>query len=93
MPATVVLAVYGSSAILALALLYFLRCRHWYWHVAALLVSLGIGLFPLPEAWHTPPRELTIGGLFLFLFLWGAGAPFFPRHHAHAHHHAPPQKA
>ncbi len=81
MPAHVVFAVYGSCAVLALLLLYFFRARRWYWHVLSLLLAMGIGLMPPPERWQGPAADLTIGGIFLFLFLWGILAPLFRKRH------------
>lgn len=86
MAAYLVFAVYGSSTVLALILLYFLRARHWYWHVTSVLLALVVGLIPLPEQWRSPTADLTIGGIFLFLFLWGVLAPLFPKHHEQPRH-------
>jgi hypothetical protein len=47
--------------------------------VLSILAALAIGLTPPPEGWHPP--DLLVGSVFLFLFVWGIGAPFFRAHH------------
>ena len=79
---------YGSAAALALVLLYFFHA-HWYWHVVSVAAALAIGLVPpamvpIPAAWGAT-RDLTIGFVFLFLIVWGLGAPLFRRHHQTPH--------
>lgn len=69
---------FGSAILLALILLYCFRAR-WYWHVLSVLAALAIGLTRPPEGWHPP--DLLVGSVFLFLFVWGIGAPFFRAHH------------
>ena len=77
MSTLVVFAVYGCSAGLALLLLYLFRRRAWYWHVMSVLLAMVIGLIPGPEAWQSPATDLTVGAIFVFLFLWGICAPAF----------------
>ena len=84
-----VFLLYAGAAALALALLYFFHAN-WYWHALSVAVALAIGAIPadaipLPAAWGSA-RDMTIGGVFLFLMVWGLGAPLFRRHH---HPHAP----
>jgi hypothetical protein len=69
---------FGSAILLALALLYAFHAR-WYWHVLSILAALAIGLTPPPERWRPP--DLLVGSVFLFLFVWGLGAPLFRAHH------------
>jgi len=77
-----ILLTYGLAVCLALYFLKAFHSRHWYWHVAAVVLAFGIGLTPTPENWSSPKLDLAIGSVFVFLFLWGAGAPFFrPQHH------------
>jgi hypothetical protein len=71
--------VYGGAALIALALLYFLRARAWYWHVLSLVVALTVGLIPLPPKYNTTQGTLVIGFVFVFFLLWGVAAPFFAR--------------
>ncbi|MGE5568042.1 MAG: hypothetical protein ACM3S5_03300 [Rhodospirillales bacterium] len=73
-----VLLVYGSAFLLALVLLYF-YCVGWYWHALSAIAAFVIGLMPPPEAWQPP--DLLVGFLFVFLFVWGFGAPFFRGRH------------
>ena len=71
--------VYGGAALIALALLYFLRARAWYWHVLSLVVALTVGLIPIPPKYNTTQGTLVIGSVFVFFLLWGVAAPFFGR--------------
>jgi len=93
MSAGIVFAVYGSVIVVALAVLHFFRARRWYWHALSVLLALVIGLMPMPAGWNTPAHELSIGSVFLFLFVWGACAPLFPRHGHGGERHAPPHRA
>jgi hypothetical protein len=70
--------VYGGAALIALALLYFLRARAWYWHVLSLVVALTVGLIPIAPKYNTTQGTLVIGAVFVFFLLWGVAAPFFP---------------
>ncbi len=82
-PALVVL-VYGAAILGAAALLYFFHAA-WYWHALSVAAALVIGLTPFPPEWSIP--DLVIGFVFLLLFAWGFGAPFFRTHHYHGHGH------
>ena len=82
--------VYSSSLTLALLLLYFFPVR-WYWHVLGLAAAFAIGLIPIPPQYSSPQVDLCIGFVFVLLFVWGAGKPFFAtRHYPHGRrpHHA-----
>jgi hypothetical protein len=72
---------YGFSAALALLLLYGSGPRRWYWHVLSAIAGLAIGLAPrrspFPSQLNTSQGDLIIGFIFVFLFFWGAAAPFF----------------
>jgi hypothetical protein len=86
-----VFVVYGAAAVLALALLYFIHAN-WYWHVLSLVAALAVGfmpadMIPVPAAWGTT-RDILVGGVFIFLAVWGIAAPLFRRHH---HTEAPHQ--
>jgi hypothetical protein len=72
-----VFAVYGTAAVLALLLLYLFRARSWYWHMISVLLAIVVGLIPPPDSLRGPQADLIVGGAFVFLFLWGIGAPFF----------------
>ena len=74
-----ILLTYGGAALLAWLVLMFARARRWYWHASSVVLALAIGLVPLPAQLNTPQWSLIIGFAFLFLFLWGVGAPFFRR--------------
>jgi hypothetical protein len=79
---------YACAAALALALLYLFHA-HWYWHVLSVVAALGIGvlppdMIPVPATWGTL-RDMIIGSAFLFLMVWGLGAPIFRRHHQTPH--------
>jgi hypothetical protein len=68
---------YGCSALLALVLLLFPGPKRWYWHVLSVLLSLGVGLTPIPAALNTPQGSMIIGSVFTFFFVWGVAAPLF----------------
>lgn len=79
-----VFLIYASAAVLALALLYFFHVP-WYWHVLSVVLALVIGVvppdvIPFPPAWGST-RDMAIGGCFMFLMVWGLGAPLFRSHH------------
>jgi hypothetical protein len=81
-----VVVVYSAALLLALALLYFFRAK-WYWHVLSVIAAVAVGLAPPHEAWQPP--DLLVGFVFVFLFVWGIGAPFtktFHRRSRVAHH-------
>ncbi|HOL72976.1 MAG TPA: hypothetical protein PLA43_16345 [Bryobacteraceae bacterium] len=73
-----VFVVYGAAFLLALALLY-RYCVGWYWHALSIVIAFVIGLTPFPEGWRPP--DLVVGFFFVFLFVWGFGAPFFRGRH------------
>lgn len=74
---------YVIAFVLAAVLLRFFHGRHchWYWHAGAVILALAIGLTPPPEGWAGPYLDLAVGSAFVFLFMWGAAAPFFRAHH------------
>ena len=73
-----VLLVFSAAVLLALSLLYFFHAR-WVWHVLSIAAAMAVGLTPPPENWRPP--DLLVGFVFLFLFVWGAGAPLFWKRH------------
>lgn len=77
--ATWAFVVYGSSALLALLVLYFSRPRPWYMHGLSILLALAVGLVPIPPKYNNPQSTFVIGFVFVFLILWGIAAPFFRR--------------
>jgi hypothetical protein len=79
--------VYSASIALALLLVYVFPVR-WYWHAASVVAAFVIGLIPIPPEWSSPEMDLTIGFLFVLLFVWGIGEAFFTTHHYH-HRHRP----
>jgi hypothetical protein len=70
-------AAYACAASLPIVLLYFWRAQAWYWHALSIGLALALGLTPMPSDWSSPPTDLLIGSVFLFLLVWGAGAPLF----------------
>ena len=85
---SMVFLAYACAAVLALALLYCFHA-HWYWHVLSVVLAVGLGMvpaemIPIPAAWGVI-RDVTVGCVFLFLIVWGLGAPLFRRHHQTPH--------
>jgi len=77
-----VVLIFGSAAVLAILLLYFFRAKAWYWHVLSVVLAvvigkIPIGSMPIPQEWMDKPASFGIGFIFVFLTLWGIGAPFF----------------
>ena len=72
-----VMVAFGCSAVVALILLLFMGPKRWYWHILSLLLSLGIGLTPIPAALNTPRGSMIIGSAFTFFLVWGVAAPLF----------------
>lgn len=80
----VVVSVYGTAFLFALALLY-IRHTAWYWHVIAVAAALALGLTPFPDG--TRPPDLLTGFVFVFLLWWGIGeALVHPYHRRRAQH-------
>ncbi|HBY58736.1 MAG TPA: hypothetical protein DEH78_02865 [Solibacterales bacterium] len=86
MSSSVVSLVYGGSALLAVALLYFFHARHWYWHLLAIAAAIGIGLIPIPIQYASPVTDMSVGAVVIFLLFWGLLAPLF-RVSGHGRHH------
>lgn len=85
MSSSFVLLIYAAIFIAAVFLLWRFSHIRWYWHVAALLCAIGLGLVPLRPNWDGATMDMTFGAVFLFLFVWGCGEPVFrvlhlPRH-------------
>ncbi len=87
MPIYFVLFAYGLALGTALLLLYRFEPLPWQWHLASLMVALGIGMLRLPPVLSTPEGTLAVGMVFVFLFSWGGLAPFFHRWHYHGDEH------
>lgn len=85
---SVVSLAYGIAAMLALLALYLFHARHWYWHVASMLLALAIGFTPMPAEWNRPDVDLAVGMLLVFLLFWGILAPLFRFPHTEHHKHA-----
>ena len=86
MQAVWVALTYVSAVVVALALLYAFHAR-WYWHALSVLAALALGLTPPPEGWQPP--DLLVGSVFVFLLVWGIGAPLFRAHHRDSELHFP----
>ncbi len=86
MSTTQVFLVYGASILIAALFLYLFRERRWYWHVLALVAALVVGFIPTPEPLQTQAGTVVVGGVFLFLLVWGVGGPI--AHSTHRHRHA-----
>jgi hypothetical protein len=82
---SVVLVMYGSAMLLALALLYAFEPIRWYWHAIAVAAALALGLTPLPAHWQTRTTDALTGCVFLLLFTWGVCSSAFRNFHR-AHH-------
>lgn len=85
MSTTTVFLVYGASVLIAALFLYLFRNARWYWHALAVIAALVVGFIPTPEPLQTQAGTLAVGGIFLFLFLWGIGGPISHRMHHHKH--------
>jgi hypothetical protein len=74
MSSNLVILVYGSAFLAALALLVFFSVRAWYWHVLSIAAAVGLGLMP-PPVWAQgkPEMDLLAGWGFVFLGTWGLG--------------------
>lgn len=75
------LLAYGAAIFLPLWLLYVFHARSWFWHALSVAAALSIGFTPVPPEWNRPTTDVLIGFVVLFLFVWGAAAPFFRIHH------------
>lgn len=78
---------FGYIAALSLSLWLLWRFSHvrWYWHLASLMIAIGIAVVPYRESWNRPSVDLMIGAAILFLLLWGAGEFAFRWLHIHRH--------
>jgi hypothetical protein len=87
MPFYLVLLAYGLAVGFAFLLLYRFEPVHWALHTLSLVAALALGLVRLPHEFTTAEGTLLVGTVFLFLFTWGAFAPFFYRWHYDGHPH------
>jgi hypothetical protein len=88
-----VLLSYAGAFVLAVLCMYLFGQVRWYWHVLAICVALGLGLMPPVPGWQSPGFDVIFGSLFIVLFVWGVGEPFYdsmhlPHFHGKTHHHA-----
>ena len=84
-----VFLVYGSSFVLALALLYLFHAR-WYWHILSVALALVVGLLRFPPEFRPP--DLVVGFVFFLLLVWGIAAPLFAWKHGRVPEHTPAAK-
>ncbi len=77
-----VVLVYAVALAVALFILFRFRSLAWYWHLLAVIAALGLGLMTPPPGWQGPIVDLTLGGVFLLLVVWGVGG--FMLRHKHA---------
>ena len=79
--------VYLSAVAIPLYLLHHFHSQPWYWHVAAVCASIGIGIAPIQAAQDSQGFDLLLGFLFVSLLFWGAGG-LIAYHPAGRHKHA-----
>jgi hypothetical protein len=82
---TLAVLVYLLAFAIPAYLLYQFHSRAWYWHVLAILAALGFGFVQTPPEWKSPTSDLLIGGVFLFLLVWGLGGLLTTRPHHEKH--------
>lgn len=75
----VIMLVYGAAVLAAVGVLALKRASRWYWHLLGIVAALALGLTPIPPSINNNTTTVIIGVIFLFLMVWGIGAPFFPR--------------
>ena len=81
--------VYLAAIGIPVWLLYRYGSQSWYWHCAAIAVSIGLGLLPPSGRFQGPVFDLMFGATFIFLVIWGAGGIVFLNSRAHHNgHHA-----
>lgn len=85
MNAWTVFACYTAALLLSLWLLWRFSHIRWYWHLAGLMIAIGIAVMPYQESWNRPAVDLIIGASIVFLLLWGAGEFAFRWFHIHRH--------
>ena len=83
MMSSLVLLVYVFVFVLASALLYWLGTRPWPYHVLCLAFGIACSMVTVPESIAGPAADLALGGVILFLLVYGAGGLIF---HPHSHH-------
>jgi hypothetical protein len=64
---------YALAFVAAVVVLWRFGGARWYWHLAAVVAALGIGLMPQIEGMQGVAYDIVVGCLFIFLFIWGAG--------------------
>lgn len=69
---------YALSFVAAVVILWRFGGARWYWHLAAVVLALAVGLMPQIEGWQGKAYDIVIGCLFIFLFVWGAGVILGP---------------
>lgn len=93
MSTSIVLLAYLGAFLFAVLCMYLFGQVRWYWHVAAIIIALAMGLMPPVPGWQGPQFDILAGSLFIILFTWGVGEPIYdslklPHFHGHKHHHA-----
>jgi hypothetical protein len=69
---------YAISFAAAALVLWRFGAARWYWHFLAVAFALAIGLMPQIEGMQGTAYDITVGCLFIFFFVWGAGIVFGP---------------
>lgn len=82
---SLVLLAYGCATALAFLLLYRYEPVHWALHVLSLIAAMALDFVRLPQNLSGPEGTVFTGTIFLFLFCWGAFAPFFYKWHYRRH--------
>lgn len=85
MSGTVLLLSYGAAFLIAALLLWRFPHIRWYWHAAALVLAMGLGLMPPIEELAGPAFDVLLGMTFLFLVVWGIGEAVCRALHVHRH--------
>ena len=88
MSGIVAVLVYLIALGLPIFLLYRFGIQTWYWHVLAVIASVGLGFVPIPPELQKPGFDLLLGSLFIMLMIWGAGGLILYRRHEHHEKHA-----
>ncbi len=86
MSSSFVLLAYVGAFLFAVVCMYLIGHVRWYWHAAAIVVALGLGLMPPVQGWQGPQFDMIVGSAFILLFTWGVGQPIYdalnlPRFH------------
>ncbi|HNX05253.1 MAG TPA: hypothetical protein PKI32_07105 [Opitutales bacterium] len=90
MSSAFVLLAYLGAFLFAVLCIYLFGQTRWYWHIAATVAAIGIGLMPPMQGFQGQQYDIVVGSLVVILLTWGVGEPIYdslklPHFHRRSH--------